>query len=669
MGHRLTYTFVVLLALLSPLLAQVSPQDQFLQLYFSLQEAERLEQDGQLATARDRYKDVADKLDNLKKDHPEWEPGIVNFRIKFVADKIAQLTDKTDANPGASAAASATATTTPLPPGGIPSAPASAPTFAAPPAPSAPATNPDDTDALKARVASLEKELADTKLQLTGALAQATDLRQRLDAAERELATAKSSNLEERVASIMDENNSLKAQLADAQTKIKALQDGSSTDTSPLKQQLQDVQQQLAALENENQTFKATNNDLKQQLEEAKAKLGDSDKQVAQQANADSVHRENDILRGILTRQLQEQARRDAAKHLAAEEINNLHIESKVLAQQIDILSSPIITLSPDERSLLRLDAAAVVPASTTLEAHLDSAPVDSSMAAGTPPPSSAPQDPAAPAAVPDPSAATPAAPASNTDTPPPDLASKPKVPDEMRPLAQQANDDFSQGKYDDAAAVYNKIIEHYPDSLYAWSNLGVVRFQQQRYPEAEKALLESIKLNPNDAFSYSILGIVYYQEGRFDDAIDKLTRASTLDPNDARTRNYLGIACSQKGWQEAAEKQLRKAIEIDPTLGDAQFNLAVIYATQKPPARELARKHYKAALDLGIPKDPQLEKFFSDDSAETAPASTPAPAAAPASDASATTPATAPVPMPPPATTPAAPASAPAPATASAKP
>ena len=657
MGHRLTYTFVVLLALLSPLLAQVSPQDQFLQLYFSLQEAERLEQNGQLATARDRYKDVADKLDNLKKDHPEWEPGIVNFRIKFVADKIAELTDKSDANPSAS-----TPPATPPPPGSTPMSPTPAPaaptTFASPPAPAASTPNPDDTDTLKARIASLEKELADTKLQLTGALAQATDLRQRLDAAERELATAKSSNLEERVASIMDENNSLKAQLADAQTKIKALQDGSATDTSPLKQQLQDVQQQLATLESENQTFKATNNDLKQQLEEEKAKLADSDKQVAQQPNADSVHRENDVLRGILTRQLQEQARRDAAKRLAAEEIGNLHIESKVLEQQIDILSSPIITLSPDERSLLRLDAAAVVPASTTLEAHLDTPPPgDSSMAA-------APQTPNTSPATPDPTAATPPATASSTDTPAstPDLSSKPKVPDEMRPLAQQANDDFSQGKYDDAAAVYNKIIEHYPDSLYAWSNLGVVRFQQQRYPEAEKALLESIKLNPNDAFSYSILGIVYYQEGHYDDAIDKLTRASTLDPNDARTRNYLGIACSQKGWQEAAEKQLRKAIEIDPTLGDAQFNLAVIYATQKPPARELARKHYKAALDLGIPKDPQLEKFFSDDTAETAPANTPAAPPAPPADSSTVNPATAPAP-----TSPAATSNAPA--TAAAKP
>jgi Flp pilus assembly protein TadD len=128
---------------------------------------------------------------------------------------------------------------------------------------------------------------------------------------------------------------------------------------------------------------------------------------------------------------------------------------------------------------------------------------------------------------------------------------------------------------------------------------------------EAQKALQQAVKLSPTDAFSYSILGIVYYQMSKFDDAINALTKAAALDPKDAKTYNYLGIACSQKGNQEAAEQQLRKAIEIDSNYGDAHFNLAVIYATQKPPAKELARKHYKQALDLGIPKDPQLDKLL----------------------------------------------------------
>jgi Flp pilus assembly protein TadD len=628
MGTRLTLTLIAALFLCGAgWAATLSPQDQFLQLYFSLQEAQQLEDKQQFASARDHYKDINEKLETLKKTYPDWEPTIVNFRIKFVRDKLAELADKKDAAPAKSA-------------------PSTAPATALAPVPAAPQiqvdnNTPADTAVLRQRITALEHELAETKSQLSTALAQAVVLRQRLDAAEHELATAKSANLEERVAGILNENNALKAQLAEAEKKIKAVQDGSADSVPVLKDQLQKVQAQLAALETENQSFKTTTNDLKQQLELAKAKLADADQASAGLGALDSVRKENEVLRGILTRQLQEQARRDAAKRLASDEIESLHIQSKILQQQIDLLGSPIVVLTPEEKTLLRVDPASVAPSSTTpapapagntLEAKLET------------PPAPATGD------------AT-AAPATGGDAAKPDadLSAKPKVPEEMRPLAQQAGELFAHGKYEEAAALYQKIIDRYPDSLYAWSNLGVVRFQQQRYPEAEKALLEAVKLNPNDAFSYSILGIVDYQEGRFDDAIEKLTRASTLNPNDARTRNYLGIACSQKGWQEAAEKQLRKAIELDPSLGDAHFNLAVIYASQKPPARELARKHYKAALDLGIPKDPQLEKFFSEEAIVPAAAPTgtaPAPAPASATDAKPSATTDTPVPAPAPAST-----------------
>lgn len=150
-----------------------------------------------------------------------------------------------------------------------------------------------------------------------------------------------------------------------------------------------------------------------------------------------------------------------------------------------------------------------------------------------------------------------------------------------------------------------------YPQSIYALSNLGVVRFQQQKYPEAEKALREAIRVAPSDAFSHSVLGIALVQQEKYDDAIQILSRAVALDPSDAKTRNYLGISSSRKGLQEAAEQECRKAIELDEGYGDAHFNLAVIYATQTPPAKELAKRHYGRALELGVPKDSELEKLI----------------------------------------------------------
>ncbi|HVK59841.1 MAG TPA: tetratricopeptide repeat protein, partial [Candidatus Kapabacteria bacterium] len=87
------------------------------------------------------------------------------------------------------------------------------------------------------------------------------------------------------------------------------------------------------------------------------------------------------------------------------------------------------------------------------------------------------------------------------------------------------------------------------------------------------------------------------------------LSRSAHLDPKNAETQNYLGITLSQQGQREAAETALRKAILLNPNYAGAHHNLAVIYATQRPPFPELARFHYNKALALGQPPNPDLEK------------------------------------------------------------
>ena len=67
----------------------------------------------------------------------------------------------------------------------------------------------------------------------------------------------------------------------------------------------------------------------------------------------------------------------------------------------------------------------------------------------------------------------------------------------------------------------------------------------------------------------------------------------------------------NQKGLRKPAEVALRKALQLDPTYAEAHHNLAIVYATQKPPFMELARWHYKKAVDFGHAKNPDLEKLL----------------------------------------------------------
>jgi tetratricopeptide (TPR) repeat protein len=137
------------------------------------------------------------------------------------------------------------------------------------------------------------------------------------------------------------------------------------------------------------------------------------------------------------------------------------------------------------------------------------------------------------------------------------------------------------------------------------------VLFRQDKLKMAEVMLKKAAAIAPGDAFSQATLGIIYYRMHQYDAAIDALTKAIRIDPKNATAHNYLGITSSQKGWPEAALDEMQKAVSLNPNYADAHFNLAVMYATNQPPAKDQAMEHYKRATELGATPDPNLEKLI----------------------------------------------------------
>jgi len=182
-------------------------------------------------------------------------------------------------------------------------------------------------------------------------------------------------------------------------------------------------------------------------------------------------------------------------------------------------------------------------------------------------------------------------------------------VPPEMAAKAEQASAYFAQGKLEEAARCYEDIILRYKDNLFAWSNLGVVRYKQNEYKEASVALEQAVRLNPKDAFSRSILGIVYYHMGRRGQAIEELQRSVELKRDDPMTLNYLGMALNQAGKRAVAERVLRRAVELVPHYGDAHYNLAVVLLLKDQSEPDAADRHYQRALELGVPKSLTFEE------------------------------------------------------------
>jgi Flp pilus assembly protein TadD/uncharacterized coiled-coil DUF342 family protein len=441
--------------------------------------------------------------------------------------------------------------------------------------------------------ATAEKERDSQNAKLADANSQIAKISKERDDALGQLVGLKDS--EHRVAVLLAENTELKEKLATAEQTVREVSEDKPKKEQELadaRKQLEDLRAQLEASQKQNKDFEVEVASLRSQLEDTSSQL---EKAKLTGANADEtakITRENQILRNIVVRERQEEARREQAKKLMLAEFDKLKIKSDTLNEQIALLAQPVTKLTDEELALLRQPVISISDESPNT--------VKASFTYAKPSTGNQPGEPIV----------------ETTDNAAPPEANlqngfKPNVPTDLIDIAKQAKENFDHGKYHAAEREYQELLTKSPNNLYSLSNLGVVYFRTGKLKAAELTLKKAVAIAPKDEFAHTTLGIVYYRQSKFDDALNELTKSLAINPKSAAAHNYLGITASQKGWQEAAEKEMLEAVAVKPDYADAHFNLAVIYATASPPSKELAKRHYTKATELGAEPDASLEKLL----------------------------------------------------------
>ena len=71
--------------------AQDGPDDQYIVIYATIEEGDKLVAAGQGRAAVVQYSEALDDLQRFAKANPDWSPRIVNFRLSYLTDKIAAV--------------------------------------------------------------------------------------------------------------------------------------------------------------------------------------------------------------------------------------------------------------------------------------------------------------------------------------------------------------------------------------------------------------------------------------------------------------------------------------------------------------------------------------------------------------------------------------------------
>ncbi len=481
---------------------------------------------------------------------------------------------------------------------------------------------------LTAKLADATKQVASLRKDRDEAQRVTSDLTAKFEGAEKELAAVKSDRdvlrqqrdsavadlnklkqAQTQVAKLMEDNTSLTQKLADAEKEITQFkQDGPRKDEqiASLTKEVTDAKNELASTQKQNKQFQLSIGELQNQLDNTSSELERMKAGGATPEEKKRLTDENTMLRQIVYRSLKEEARREQSRTIVVSELSKLEGQSSVLMERIKYLSEPVVKLSPQESALFRqpdvalsetpdqvnIEIAAPKPGATQETSINPPLPVANAtpeaarppLVSGTAGSLAAASPPALPGSSPQASGASESP---HVDTAPP----APNVPAEVLPLVRDAKDSYERGKFRESERAYERALLKAPNNVFILSNLGVVRFKLNKYKGSEEAFKKAIAIDSNDTFSRTTLGIVYYQQGKYDDAVDQLTKALAINPKLPQAHNYLGITASMKGWHEATEKELLTAIALDPNYADANFNLAVVYATGQPPDKEKAKK------------------------------------------------------------------------------
>ena len=197
-----------------------------------------------------------------------------------------------------------------------------------------------------------------------------------------------------------------------------------------------------------------------------------------------------------------------------------------------------------------------------------------------------------------------------------------PFIPKEAKALASRGEKVFAGGHLKEARVLYKEALDFGPSNPRVLVSLAAVETRMGNLPESERLLRQALSLDLRNGAAWLLLGMNQLELKRDEEAFASLVQAALHDPQNPRAHNYLGIASGRKEWTEASELELRRAVELDPAYADANFNLAVLYLRRTPPLLELAKRHYRKALDLGSPKDPSVEALFAKDVATAGTAS-----------------------------------------------
>ena len=140
-----------------------------------------------------------------------------------------------------------------------------------------------------------------------------------------------------------------------------------------------------------------------------------------------------------------------------------------------------------------------------------------------------------------------------------------PKDKTDVLRLTQQAEGFEFQGRYAEAAAVYERLLDLIPDAPASYVNLALSRARQGKFDEAVQTLKSGIKKIPGSEILLARLGHTYLVTNRLGEALDTMAEVLRINPKNVDALTVTAGVLDTLRRKDEARSFYERAIAIEP--------------------------------------------------------------------------------------------------------
>lgn len=154
----------------------------------------------------------------------------------------------------------------------------------------------------------------------------------------------------------------------------------------------------------------------------------------------------------------------------------------------------------------------------------------------------------------------------------------------------------LEEGEWQDAALIFNRLINNNPDFAEGYSGLALILAQRGEFDKAHEYAQKGYNLNQNSVETNLIFGQIFLLEKHdnwFEQASRFLNHAKNIQPDNTKVLYYLGESYFQNSRYDEAQKYFDKVIGLGGELSNlAQNKVVAIHHLQKArPTSDMAKE------------------------------------------------------------------------------